>query len=69
VNRVLNKLDKRERNILLSRYQLNGGERHSLRRIGDRMGISTETVRQTEFRALRKLRRHAEELRYYIEAM
>jgi len=69
VNRVLNKLDKRERNILISRYQLNGGKRHSLRKIGDRMGISVETVRQTEFRALRKLRGHAEELRYHIEAM
>jgi len=69
VNRVLNKLDKRERNVLVNRYQLNGGERHSLRRIGDRMGISVETVRQTEFRALRKLRGHAEELRYHIEAM
>jgi len=66
---VLNKLNDRERNILIYRYQLNGGKRHSLKNIGDRMGISTETVRQIEFRALKKLRGHAEELRPYIEAM
>jgi len=66
---VLNKLNDRERNILIYRYQLNGGKRHSLKKISDRMGISTETVRQIEFRALKKLRGHAEELRSYIEAM
>jgi len=66
---VLNKLNDRERNILISRYQLNGGKRQSLKNIGDKMGISTEAVRQIECRALLKLRSHAEELRHYIEAM
>jgi len=66
---VLNKLNDRERSILIYRYQLNGGKRQSLKNIGDKMGISTETVRQIEFRALLKLRSHAEELRPYIEAM
>jgi len=67
--RVLDTLNDREKNILICRYQLNGEKRHSLKKIGDRMGISTETVRQIEFRALRKLRGHAEELRPFIEAM
>jgi len=66
---VLSKLNDRERNILIYRYQLNGEKRHSLKSISVRMGISTETVRQIEFRALRKLRGHAEELKPYIEAM
>jgi len=66
---VLNKLNDRERNILIYRYQLNGGKRQSLKNIGDKMGLSTEAVRQIEFRALLKLRSHAEELRPYIEAM
>ena len=65
----LNKLNDREKNILISRYQLDGEKRHSLKKIGDRMGISAETVRQIEHKALRKLRGHAEELRSYIEAM
>jgi len=66
---VLNKLNDREKNILIYRYQLNGGKRYTLKKIGDRMGISTETVRQIEFRAIRKLRGHAEELLPYFQAM
>ena len=66
---VLDTLNDREKNILMCRYQLNGGKKYSLKNIGDKMGISTETVRQIEFRALRKLRSHAEELRPYIEAI
>jgi len=66
---VLNKLNDREKNILVCRYQLNGGKRHTLKKIGDRMGISIETVRKIEFRAIRKLRGHEEELRPYFEAM
>ena len=66
---ALDKLNDREKNILIYRYQLNGGKRHTLKKISDRMGISTETVRQIEFRAIRKLRGHAEELRPYFEAM
>ena len=65
---VLEKLNEREKNILMYRYQLNGGKRHSLKNIGDKMGLSTEAVRQIEFRALRKLREE-EELRPYIDAM
>ena len=66
--KILNQLKDREKNILIYRYQLNGGKRHTLRNIGNKMGISTETVRQIEFRALRKLSNHAEDLRSYMEA-
>ena len=65
---VLNHLKEREKRILIYRYQLNGEKEHSLKTIGDKMGLSTETVRQIELRALRKLRSHAEELRLIIEA-
>ena len=65
----LDKLNDREKNILISRFQLDGEKRHSLKKIGDRMGISAETVRQIEYKALRKLRGHVEELRLYIEAI
>ena len=69
--RILGKLMDREKHILNYRYQLNGCERHTLRQIGDKLNISPETVRQIERRALRKMRRHADELRecLYVEAM
>ncbi|MCL2381069.1 MAG: RNA polymerase sigma factor RpoD/SigA [Treponema sp.] len=66
---ALDRLDDCEKNILMYRYQLNGEERCTLKSIGSKMGLSTETVRQIESRALRKLRGHAQELRAYIEAM
>jgi RNA polymerase primary sigma factor len=62
--RVLSQLKDREKRILIYRYQLNGGERYTLKRIGDKMGISPETVRQIEIRALKKIRQDASELRY-----
>jgi RNA polymerase primary sigma factor len=34
--------------------------------IGEKMGISPETVRQIEMRALKKLRHEAEPIREYI---
>jgi RNA polymerase primary sigma factor len=61
--RILKRLKDRERRILTYRYQLDGGEQHTLKTIGDKMGISPETVRQIEMKALRKMRVHAEELR------
>ncbi|MCL2320052.1 MAG: RNA polymerase sigma factor RpoD/SigA [Treponema sp.] len=62
---VLNRLKDREKRILLYRYQLNGGKRQTLKKIGVKMGLSTETVRQIEIKALEKLRGHAEDLWTY----
>ena len=63
---ILNKLKDREKAILIYHYQLNGEKGHTLKNIGRKMGIPTRTVRQIEFRALQKLRGHAEELRTSI---
>jgi RNA polymerase primary sigma factor len=67
----MDRLKEREKRILLYRYQFNGGEVHTLKNIGDKMGLSAETVRQIEIRALKKMRASAEELRrcVYVEAM
>ena len=67
---VLENLKDREKNVLLRRYEFHGEKRGTLRDISSKMGISPETVRQIEQRALKKLRHHhAEELRPYYEAM
>jgi RNA polymerase primary sigma factor len=61
--RFLDRLKDREKRILMYRFQLDGEERYTLKKISDQLGISPETVRQIEQRALRKIRPHAEELR------
>ena len=63
--KVLNLLKERERNILIYRYQLNGGSRCTLKNIGDKMGLSAEAIRQIEFKAIQKLRSHTE----YLQAI
>jgi RNA polymerase primary sigma factor len=54
--KVLNNLKDRERKILMYRYQFNGTGKKTLKKISDKMGISPETVRQIEMRAIRKIR-------------
>lgn len=62
----LDRLMERERQILLYRFAFYGGKKYTLKRISDEMGISPETVRQIEIRALRKLREHARQLKDYV---
>jgi RNA polymerase primary sigma factor len=67
--RVLSLLKDREKNVLIYRYRLNGGKRRSLKYISDKMGLSTETIRQIECKALQKLRTHADALKAYVGAV
>jgi RNA polymerase primary sigma factor len=53
---MLEFLLEKERRILMYRFEFLGGERHTLKSIGSELGISPETVRQIEKRALRKLK-------------
>jgi RNA polymerase primary sigma factor len=64
--RHLNALQDKERQILLYRFTFVSGKRYTLKRIGDEMGISPETVRQIELRALKKLRSLSDELKEYV---
>ena len=67
----LDTLEDREKRVITYRFQLDGCGRHSLRNVSDKMGISTETVRQIEMKAMQKIRIHAEDLknRALLEAM
>ncbi|MCL1836245.1 MAG: RNA polymerase sigma factor RpoD/SigA [Treponema sp.] len=69
--RFLERLKDRERQVLAYRYQLEDGEPHTLKEIGDKMDLSPETVRQIEMKAIAKIRSQADELRKFgaLEAM
>jgi RNA polymerase primary sigma factor len=64
--KLLNELKDQEKSILVYRYELNGGKRHTLKSISTKLGLSTETIRQTELRALQKLRDNAGNLGFYV---
>ncbi|MDR1319370.1 MAG: RNA polymerase sigma factor RpoD/SigA [Treponema sp.] len=69
--RALDKLKDKEKRVLIYRYQLDGSGPHTLKKIGDAMGISPETVRQIELKAIKKIRGQAQELKdeVYPEAI
>ena len=66
--RFLERLREKEKKILLYRFAFYGGKKYTLKRISDEMGISPETVRQIEMRALRKLRQHADEIKEFVHS-
>jgi RNA polymerase primary sigma factor len=64
VNRLLEYLDPRERQIIRMRAGLeDGSEGMTLEKIGEQLGITKERVRQLNVRAMKKLRSLAEEQR------
>lgn len=64
--KLLETLMEKEKKILMYRYSFLGGKKHTLKTIGTEMGISPETVRQIEMKALVKLRKEGEALREYV---
>lgn len=64
--KVLGSLQEKEKKIILYRFAFHGGRKYTLKKIGDEMGISPETVRQIEIRALKKLRKMAAGLKVYV---
>lgn len=56
VHHVLEELPHREALVLRLRYGLESGRVHTLKEIGEKMGITRERVRQIEAQALRRLR-------------
>ena len=63
VQGMLGRLSDRERQILVSRYGLNGSAELTLEQLGRELGITKERVRQIESRAQEKLRKFALERR------
>jgi RNA polymerase primary sigma factor len=55
-NKILKVLSKRERYVIRRRYGIGRDGDHTLREIGDELGVSRERIRQIEAEALEKLR-------------
>jgi RNA polymerase primary sigma factor len=60
VQAMLDRLDDRERRILVSRYGIGGANELTLTQLGKELGITKERVRQIQSRAENKLRKFAQ---------
>ncbi len=60
---MLQILTEKERKVLLYRYSFINGKKYTLKDIGETLGISPETVRQIEIKALKKIREHFSHLK------
>jgi RNA polymerase sigma factor (sigma-70 family) len=58
INKILNKLTKREKYIIIRRFGLNNFEKETLDAIGKRYKLSRERIRQIETAAMRKIKFH-----------
>lgn len=62
IQSVMSNLKEREQEIVKMRYGLGDTERHTLEEIGNLYGVTKECIRQTEMRALKKMKLTGESL-------
>ena len=56
INNVISTLKEREQEVVKMRYGLDDTERFTLEEIGNLYGVTKECIRQTELRALKKMK-------------
>ncbi len=59
IDRLLSRLTDREKEIIENRFGLNGKEPQSLNKIGKKMNLTKERIRQIEKTAIKQIREHA----------
>jgi RNA polymerase primary sigma factor len=70
VERILEKLDEREREIIIDRYGLaDRAEARTLEQVGQKFGVTKERIRQIEARAMRKLKEYAKQEKLDLSAL
>ena len=62
INNVISTLKEREREVVKMRYGLDDSEKYTLEEIGNIYGVTKECIRQTELRALKKMKMTGETL-------
>jgi len=67
MEKILNGLIPKERSVVEGRFGLLDDRKHTLRMIGDKLGLSAETVRQIELKALQKLRERCAHMADYLD--
>lgn len=68
IDRILDSLSERERNVIIRRYGLHDTKPLSLKEVGDIYGLTKERIRQIEKKVLNSMRQDSEfrELKAYI---
>ena len=56
INNVISTLKEREQEVVKMRYGLDDSDRYTLEEIGNLYGVTKECIRQTELRALKKMK-------------
>jgi RNA polymerase sigma factor (sigma-70 family) len=69
VDRALDSLSPRERQVMRYRFGIEGGRARTLHDVGQIMGVSRERIRQIEMAAFRKLRskKRVQSLQHYLQ--
>ncbi len=62
LNNVISTLKDREKEVVRMRYGLDNSEKYTLEEIGNLYGVTKECIRQTELRALKKMKATGSEL-------
>ena len=67
ISKALEKLNDRERTVLIGRYGLDGGPTKTLQELSNDIGVSVDSIRQIEAKAIHKLRKNRKNIEDFYE--